>query len=108
MGDPAGTIPTANIEELACHVVDPERSRRELVEGVERFSRNIDSYRQAKLEGQTQIKALEAARNEKRRELFDAQDAIDVQRDELIDKIEKQMQQRTTVQTLFIIRWTLQ
>ena len=59
----------------------------------------------AKLEGQKQIKALEANRNRKRRELFDAQDAIDVQRDELIDKIEKQMQHTAETSPLFRIRW---
>ena len=44
-------------------------------------------------------------RNTKRRELFDAQDAIDVQREELIKNIEKQLKQRRSVQTLFRIRW---
>ena len=62
---------------------------------------------QAKLEGQKQIKALEATRSRKRRELFDAQDAIDVQRDELIGKIEQQMRQKQAVQTVFTMRWTL-
>ena len=37
-----------------------------------------------KLAGQKQIKALEAQRNEKRRSLFDAQDQVDQQREELI------------------------
>lgn len=36
-----------------------------------------------KLTGQRQIKALEAQRNQKRRTLFDAQDEVDKQRDEL-------------------------
>ena len=37
-----------------------------------------------KLAGQKQIKALEAQRNQKRRSLFDAQDEVDSQREELI------------------------
>ena len=41
-----------------------------------------------KLAGQKQIRALEAQRNEKRRSLFDAQDRVDSQRDELILAIE--------------------
>ena len=41
-----------------------------------------------KLAGQKQIKALEAQRNQKRRTLFDAQDQVDRQRDELIALIE--------------------
>ena len=37
------------------------------------------------------LKVLESERSRKRRELFDAQDKIDAQRDELIDRIEMQM-----------------
>lgn len=60
-----------------------------------------------KLEAQKAMRAIESARNKKRRELFDAQDRIDSQRDELISQIERQMQQRQEVQPLFTIRWTL-
>jgi len=62
---------------------------------------------QDKLACQKQIRNLERRRNAKRRELFDAQDAIDGQREELIGKIEKQLQHTTTVQALFTIRWTV-
>jgi len=34
-----------------------------------------------------------------------AQDAIDAQREELIENIEKQLKQRRSVQTLFCVRW---
>ena len=61
----------------------------------------------AKLEAQKSIKALESTRSQKRRELFDAQDAIDLQRDGLIGKIESQMRQRHTVRPLFNVRWEL-
>jgi len=47
----------------------------------------------------------EKAESLKRRELFDAQDAIDAQREELIKNIEKQLKQRRSVKTLFCIRW---
>ena len=46
-------------------------------------------------------------RTAKRRELFDAQDAIDQQREDLIGKIEKQLKHSSTVQTLFTIRWRI-
>jgi adenine-specific DNA-methyltransferase len=39
--------------------------------------------------------------------LFDAQDAIDAQREELIENIEKQLKQRRSVKVLFTIRWTI-
>ncbi len=62
---------------------------------------------QDKLAEQKVIKTLEKTRNTKRRELFDAQDAIDAQREELIVNIEKQLKQRRSVQTLFTVRWIL-
>ncbi len=60
-----------------------------------------------KLDGQKQIRALEAQRNDKRRSLFDAQDTVDKQREELIAKIEGKLQQRTETVQLFTIRWQL-
>ena len=60
-----------------------------------------------KLVGQKQIKALEAQRNQKRRSLFDAQDEVDRQREELIARIEGKLQQQTELVQLFEIRWTI-
>ena len=50
---------------------------------------------QGKLAYQKQLSDLERRRNGKRRELFDAQDAIDQQREDLIVKIEKQLKTHT-------------
>ena len=60
-----------------------------------------------KLTGQKQVKALEAQRNQKRRSLFDAQDHVDKQRDELISQIEGKLAQRHSMNTLFSVRWSL-
>lgn len=60
-----------------------------------------------KLAGQKRIKALEAQRNQKRRSLFDAQDEVDRQREELIARIEGKLQQQTELIQLFEIRWRL-
>jgi len=60
-----------------------------------------------KLAGQKQIKALEAQRNQKRRSLFDAQDQVDRQRDELIVRIESKLAQTTRGERLFAVRWRL-
>ncbi len=60
-----------------------------------------------KLEAQRTIKTLEATRNRKRRDLFEAQDGIDHQREELIKNIEAQLKQSHRVQTLFTVRWRL-
>lgn len=60
-----------------------------------------------KLEAQKTLKSLDEKRKKKRRELFDAQDAIDQQRDELIKEIERQLAQAVNVEPLFTIRWQL-
>jgi superfamily II DNA or RNA helicase len=60
-----------------------------------------------KLAGQKQIKALEVQRNQKRRSLFDAQDDVDRQREQLIEQIEGKLTQRSKLQQLFSIRWRL-
>ena len=60
-----------------------------------------------KLAGQKQIKALEGLRNQKRRTLFDAQDEVDKQREELIARIEGKLAQNTSIESLFMIRWHL-
>jgi adenine-specific DNA-methyltransferase len=60
-----------------------------------------------KLADQKQIKALESHRNEKRRSLFEAQDKVDLQREALISKIEGKLTQKSELEQLFTIRWTL-
>ena len=60
-----------------------------------------------KLASQKQIKNVEAQRNDKRRSLFEAQDAIDQQREDLIGKIEGKLQQAASNQALFTLRWSL-
>jgi len=60
-----------------------------------------------KLAGQKQIKALEAQRNQRRRSLFDAQDQVDRQREDLIGNIEGKLQQKTGRQELLALRWNL-
>ena len=73
-----------------------------------REARKMSALTQAlqdKLTAQKEIKALERTRNNRRRELFDAQDTIDEQREELIRNIEKQLKEKWSVKTLFCIRW---
>ena len=60
-----------------------------------------------KLAGQKRIKGFESQRNDKRRSLFEAQDKVDQQRDELISTIEGKLTQTTGLEELFTIRWTL-
>ena len=83
---------------------------------IKEFDRQIKEARRAattaltleeKLAGQKQIKTLEGLRNQKRRTLFDAQDQVDKQREELIAAIEGKMNQSTRAEQLFSIRWTI-
>ena len=102
-------------------VLKLDRWSDDLKQGLEREIKEIDKQiREArkaaalaaalrdKLEAQKTIKMLESARNDKRRALFDAQDAIDAKRDGLIADIEKQLTQRQSVTILFAIRWHIE
>ena len=60
-----------------------------------------------KLEAQKRIKAIEVQRNTRRRALFDAQDNIDRRREQLISEIEGKLEQKTTLQELFTLRWQI-
>jgi adenine-specific DNA-methyltransferase len=61
-----------------------------------------------KLESQRTLRRLETERRNKRRDLFEEQDRIDAQRDDLIARIEKQMERKVEVTPLFTVRWTLE
>ncbi len=86
-----------------------ERELRELdtrIKGAKKASKSAVALAE-KLEAQKQIKALEAMRNAKRRQLFDAQDDVDRKRADLIEEIERQLQTKTKVESVFTLRWTL-
>jgi adenine-specific DNA-methyltransferase len=60
-----------------------------------------------KLAGQKKVRSLESQRNEKRRSLFEAQDQIDRQRDQLIETLEGKLAQKTQSTPLFTLRWRI-
>ena len=60
-----------------------------------------------KLRYQKEMRELEQQRNTKRRALFDAQDAIDRRRDELIAGIEGKLEQRVKEEEVFTITWAI-
>ena len=97
-------------------VLKLDRWSDDLKQGLEREIKELDrQIREArktsalaallkdKLEAQKTLKSLEGERNRKRRELFDAQDAIDGQRDELIKRIEGQLRQTTRRQSRVLV-----
>lgn len=61
-----------------------------------------------KLVAQKRLRQIEDKRNRKRQDLYNEQDRIDGQRDELIRKIELQLRQRCKLEQLFSVRWEVQ
>jgi len=60
-----------------------------------------------KLSWRKQQRELEAKRSKLRRELFDRQDEIEAQRNDLISQLEAQLQQQVKERTLFTVEWNL-
>lgn len=60
-----------------------------------------------KLELHRELKDAEAERARKRRELFEAQDKIDDEKEELISSVEKRLQQEVRIEPLFLVRWNV-
>jgi len=60
-----------------------------------------------KLALQKQQHELERTRNKQRKELFDRQDEIDERRETLIGQLESKLNQRTAIEDLFIVHWSL-
>jgi len=60
-----------------------------------------------KVKMQRLIKEMEKKRSEMRQNLYQAQDEVDVKKETLLEEIEKRMQQKISVQQLFMIRWKL-
>jgi F0F1-type ATP synthase membrane subunit b/b' len=63
---------------------------------------------QEKLAHQKRQRELESRRSKLRRELFSRQDDIEAQRSDLIEQLEKQLEQQADERTLFTIEWELQ
>lgn len=62
---------------------------------------------QHKLEHQRRLKDLTAARNQRRKDLFVAQDEVEARREVLIAEIEGKLKQKQELTSLFTIRWSL-
>ena len=62
---------------------------------------------QSKLEMHRQLKDAESERSKKRRQLYEAQDRIDEQKEDLISSVEARLQQKVETEDIFTIRWTV-
>lgn len=86
-----------------------EKEIRELdkeIKNIRRLAKSANSIKE-KLFLQKQIRLLESKRNSKRKKLFEEQDRIEQQRDELIERLEGDLKPETKVTHLFTIRWEI-
>lgn len=60
-----------------------------------------------KLEKQKELRKLEQKRKTMRQRLYEEQDKVDAQRDEMIARVEQQLASKVNMQELFTIRWEL-
>ena len=83
---------------------------------IKEFDRRIKDIRRAalaaltleeKLVAQKEVKTLEKERTARRRALYDAQDEIDAQRDQIIEETESRLTQAYSLIELFTIRWEI-
>ena len=66
-----------------------------------RLSTTIDEQQRL----QTKVRDLERKQRKQRQEIFDIEDQIVAKRDDLVEKLQQRMQQKTTTTPLFSIRW---
>jgi ERCC4-related helicase len=60
-----------------------------------------------KVKEQRQIKEMEKKRNELRKKLYDAQDEVDIKKENLISQIESKLKQQAEIRELFTVRWKI-
>lgn len=60
-----------------------------------------------KVNEQRAIKELEKKRNSLRRELFDKQDEIDIEKDKLLDTVQSRLESESSTEELFTLKWKL-
>lgn len=74
-------------------------------------TRRTDARKLVKLDNkvaeQRAIKDLEKKRNNLRRELFDKQDEIDSEKDKLLDNVQARLENESSIEELFTLKWKL-
>ena len=82
------------------------RDTKEQIKALSRQARQAATV-QEQHEVQEKVRNLEKKKRRQRQQIFDVEDEIAGKRDRLIDALEKRMQQRTSNNELFTIRWTV-
>jgi chromosome segregation ATPase len=82
------------------------RDTKDQIKALNRQARQATTIQEQR-ELQEKIRDLERKKRRQRQRIFDIEDEIMEKRDKLIDALEKRMQQRTSSEQLFTIRWTV-
>jgi hypothetical protein len=82
------------------------RDTKEQIKLLNRQSRQATTV-QEQHELQERIRDLETKKRRLRQRIFDVEDEITAKRDKLIDALERRMQQRTSSDRLFAVRWSV-
>ncbi|NOJ28359.1 MAG: ATP-dependent helicase [Nitrososphaera sp.] len=80
------------------------RDTKNQIKTLRRQSRQAESLDEQK-EIQGHLQKLESQQRRQRREIFEVEDEIALQRDRLIAELEKRLHQKSQVETLFVIQW---
>jgi len=67
----------------------------------------FDALQEEKVRVQRSIKDMEKKRNEMPMKLYEAQDEVDKRKEELIDQVEAQLKQKSKLEPLFTIQWSI-
>jgi len=82
------------------------RDTKEQIKALNRQSRHATTVEEQH-QLQEKIRDLESKKRKQRQRIFEVEDEIIEKRDKLIDALEKRLQQRTSSEPLFTIRWTV-
>ena len=93
-------------EDMVLAVEKDLRDTKEQIKAFNRQARQAVTV-QEQHELQEKVRNLEKKKRRQRQQIFDVEDEIAGKRDRLIDALEKRMQQRTSSEELFTIRWTV-
>ena len=90
-------------------VLAVEKELRDTKEQIKAFGRQSRQATTVEEQHQLQekIRGLEKKKRRQRQRIFDVEDEIMERRDKLLDGLEKRMQQRTSSEALFTIRWSV-
>lgn len=82
------------------------RDTKEQIKALNRQSRQATTVEEQR-DLQEKIRGLEKKKRRQRQQIFDTEDEITEKRNQLIDALEKRMQQRTITDHIFTIRWNV-